>query len=280
MTTAIDLDGDALPYSEAWYEGLKRRLGETTCRQLGLYAFPRDWLLSVVIPVYNEERTLQQLVDRVRSVPIRKELILVDDCSKDGSRAILERLKAEAAANPDPLNLIRVHYHEKNQGKGAGVRTGFQLAEGDVAVIQDADLEYDPSEYPRLLRPIVEGKADVVFGSRFLGDQEHRVLYYRHYLANMALTMLSNWFTNLNLTDMETCYKVFSKKALADITPTLKQNRFGIEPELAAKVARHKHRVYELSISYSGRTYEQGKHIRPKDGVQALWCIFRYWWAD
>jgi glycosyltransferase involved in cell wall biosynthesis len=276
MTSATEIDGGGRPYSPEWYANLKHRLGEIPCRQLGLYAIPPEWLLSVVIPVYNEERTLEQLVDRVRAVPIRKELILVDDASKDGSRAILERLQTES----DPLNTVRVHCHEKNQGKGAAVRTGFGLAQGDVIVIQDADLEYDPSEYPRLLRPIVEGKADVVFGSRFLGDQAHRVLYYRHYLANKVLTMLSNLCTNLNLTDMETCYKVFSKQALADILPTLKQNRFGIEPELTAKVARRKHRVYELSISYSGRTYEQGKHIRPKDGVQALWCIFRYWWGD
>jgi glycosyltransferase involved in cell wall biosynthesis len=280
MTSVIDLDGNARPYSQEWYAGLKARLGEAACRQLGLYAVPENWLLSVVIPVYNEERTLEVLVNRVRAVPIRKELILVNDASKDGSRAILDRMQAEAATNPDPLNTIRVHHQEVNQGKGAAVRTGFLLCAGDVAVIQDADLEYDPSEYPRLLQPIVEGKADVVFGSRFLGDQEHRVLYYRHYLANMGLTMLSNWFTNLNLTDMETCYKLFTKQALADIAPTLKQNRFGIEPELTAKVARRKLRVYERSISYSGRTYEQGKHIRPKDGVNALWCILRYWWAD
>jgi glycosyltransferase involved in cell wall biosynthesis len=280
MTSAIDLDGKPLPYSQAWYDGLRERLGESACRQLGLYAFPENWLLSVVIPVYNEERTLELLVNRVRAVPIRKELILVNDASKDNSRAILDRLQAESVANPDPLNIIRVHHQEVNQGKGAAVRTGFLLCQGNVALIQDADLEYDPSEYPRLLQPIVEGKADVVFGSRFLGDQEHRVLYYRHYLANMGLTMLSNWFTNLNLTDMETCYKVFTKSALAEIAPTLKQNRFGIEPELTAKVARRKLRVYERSISYSGRTYEQGKHIRPKDGFNALWCILRYWWAD
>uniref|UniRef100_A0A7C2JXW9 Glycosyltransferase family 2 protein n=1 Tax=Schlesneria paludicola TaxID=360056 RepID=A0A7C2JXW9_9PLAN len=276
MTSGMDFDGDTRPYSPEWYESLKQRLGAIPCRQLGLYAIPPEWLLSVVIPVYNEERTLRQLVDRVRAVPIRKELILVDDASRDGSRGILEQLQAES----EPLNVVRIHFHERNQGKGAAVRTGFGLAQGDVVLIQDADLEYDPAEYPRLLRPIVEGKADVVFGSRFLGDQPHRVLYYRHYLANKLLTMLSNLCTNLNLTDMETCYKVFSKQALADILPTLKQNRFGIEPELTAKVARRKHRVYELSISYSGRTYEQGKHIRPKDGLQALWCIFRYWWAD
>lgn len=280
MTAEFPLESDHRPYSQAWYEGLKARLGETACRQLGLYAFPENWLLSVVIPVYNEERTLETLVSRVRAVPIRKELILVNDASRDSSRLILDRMQAESAANPDPLNTIRVHHNDVNQGKGASCRTGFLMCQGDVALIQDADLEYDPSEYPRLLRPIVEGKADVVFGSRFMGDQEHRVLYYRHYLANLFLTTMSNWFTNLNLTDMETCYKLFSKQALADIAPTLKQNRFGIEPELTAKVARYKHRVYERSISYSGRTYEQGKHIRPKDGLNALWCIVRYWWAD
>jgi len=280
MSDHHDPDVSQRPYSTAWYERLKRTLGEITCRQLGLYAIPDDFLLSVVIPVYNEERTLMTLVDRVRAVPIRKEIILVEDCSKDGTREILRQLSADAAANPDPLNEIVVHYHEVNKGKGAGCKTGFSLCKGDVAIIQDADLEYDPSEYPRLLRPIVEGKADIVFGSRFLGDQEHRVLYYRHFLANTVLTTLSNLFTNLNLTDMETCYKLFNRAALQTIWPTLKQNRFGIEPELTAKVARHGFRVYELSVSYSGRTYEQGKHIRPRDGLQALWCIVRYWWSD
>lgn len=280
MSDLIEPNPSSAPYSQAWYEHLRARLGEATCRQLGFYAIPPELLLSVVIPVYNEERTLMALVDRVRAVPIRKELVLIDDGSKDGSRHVLTKLAEEAAANPDPLNAISIHFHEKNKGKGAAVTTGFSKATGDIVVIQDADLEYDPAEYPRLLRPIIDGRADVVYGSRFLGDREHRVLYYRHYLANKFLTMLSNWFTNLNLTDMETCYKVFSKPALDSIWPTLRQNRFGIEPEITAKVARRKHRVYEMAISYSGRTYEQGKHIRPIDGVQALWCILRYWWAD
>ncbi|MDX1969900.1 MAG: glycosyltransferase family 2 protein [Planctomycetaceae bacterium] len=280
MTATFEPDADAPPYTAPWYEHLRQGLGEATCRQLGFYAIPPDLVLSVVIPVYNEERTLRALVDRVRSVPIRKELVLVDDGSKDASRQVLQQLADEAAANPDPENVLSIHFHEKNQGKGAAVRTGFSKATGSVIIIQDADLEYDPAEYPRLLRPIVDGRADVVFGSRFLGDREHRVLYYRHYLANKFLTMLSNWFTNMNLTDMETCYKVFSKPALDSIWPTLKQNRFGIEPELAAKVATRKLRIYEMAISYSGRTYEQGKHIRPIDGLQALWCIVRYWWAD
>lgn len=270
----------AVPYTQAWYEAHRRTLGEITCRQVGIYAVPEDLVLSVVIPVYNEERTLRSLVDRVRSVPIRKELVLVNDGSKDGSRQVMEQIAAEAAANPDPMNVIACHYHEKNQGKGAAVRTGFSKSTGHVVLIQDADLEYDPSEYPRLLRPIVEGKADVVFGSRFLGDHEHRVLYFWHYVANQGLTWISNCFTDLNLTDMETCYKVFSRQAIDSIWPTLKQNRFGIEPELTAKVARRRHRVYEMSVSYNGRTYDQGKHIRPRDGINALWCILRYWWAD
>jgi glycosyltransferase involved in cell wall biosynthesis len=273
-------DAAARPYSREWYEALKKALGEIGCRQLGCYVIPDNWMLSVVIPIYNEERTLRVLIDRVRAVPIRKELVLVEDCSKDGTRAVLQQLEAEAAANPDPMNSISVTYHDVNKGKGAAVRTGFSKARGDVIVIQDADLEYDPAEYPRLLRPIVEGHADVVYGSRFLGDQEHRVLYYWHSLGNRVLTTVSNCMTNLNLTDMETCYKLFTRAALADIWPTLKQNRFGIEPELTAKIARRRLRVYELAISYHGRTYKEGKHIGWKDGLQALWCILRYWWAD
>lgn len=280
MSDLISTETTAAPFSQVWYEQLAGRLGVVTCRQLGFYAIPEDLTLSVVIPVYNEERTLMSLVERVRSVPIRKEIVLIDDGSKDASRQVLQQLADEDATRPDPMNRIAVYFHPKNQGKGAAVRTGFSKATGNIVLIQDADLEYDPAEYPRLLKPIIDGRADVVYGSRFLGDREHRVLYYRHYLANKFLTMLSNLFTNLNLTDMETCYKVFAKPALDDIWPTLKQNRFGIEPELTAKVARRRHRVYEMAISYSGRTYEQGKHIRPRDGLQALWCIVRYWWAD
>ena len=275
-----EFDAKVLPYSEAWYQTLEATLGEAACRQLGIYAIPSDFLLSVVIPIYNEERTLRILIDRVRAVPIKKELVLVEDCSKDNTRDILKQLEAEAAANPDPMNTIRVTYHEVNKGKGAAVRTGFSLASGDAIVIQDADLEYNPSEYSRLLRPIIDGVADVVYGSRFLGDQVHRVLYFWHSIGNKALTLMSNGFTNLNLTDMETCYKVFTKDALAKIWPTLKQNRFGIEPELTAKIARHRFRVYEISISYHGRTYQEGKHIGVKDGFQAIWCIVRYWWGD
>jgi glycosyltransferase involved in cell wall biosynthesis len=280
MTVSVDLDQALVPYSSQWYSRLRNQMGEVTCSLLGIYAIPEDLLLSVVIPVYNEERTVRQLVERVQAVPIRKEIILVNDCSRDRTAEILQEILDESQSQPDPMNQIRVVHHHTNRGKGAAVTTGFSNCSGDVIVIQDADLEYNPAEYPRLLKPIVDGRADVVFGSRFLGDREHRVLYFWHYLANQTLTQISNAFTNLNLTDMETCYKVFTKAAIDSIWPTLKQQRFGIEPELTAKVARRRLRVYELSISYSGRTYDQGKHIRARDGLNALWCIVRYWWAD
>ena len=267
-----------IPYSEGWYNVLRQRLGEGICRRLGIYAVPSGSLLSVVIPVYNERHTLMDLVNRVRAVPVRKEIILVDDGSKDGTRDLLKEV--EQSPPNDEYNTIRVFFHDVNQGKGRALRTGFAQVTGDWAVVQDADLEYDPSEIPRLLQPIIEGKADVVYGSRFLGDYSHRVLYYWHYLGNLALTTLSNCFTNLNLTDMETCYKVFKRDVIQEIVPTLKQNRFGFEPEVTAKIARRGCRVYEMSISYSGRTYEQGKKIGIKDGFQALWCIVRFWWAD
>lgn len=269
---------NASPYSEEWFDSLKNLLGVDACRQLGFYAIPNDFVLSVVIPIYNESETLREIVDRVRAVPIRKELVLVDDCSIDGSRQILEDLAKELADDPD--NRILTAFHEKNQGKGAALRTGFQQATGDIIIVQDADHEYNPSEYPRLLKPIIEDQADVVYGSRFLGDQPHRVLYYWHYLGNQFLTLLSNCFTNLNLTDMETCYKVFRREVIKEIAPKLQQNRFGFEPEITARISRRHCRIYEMSISYSGRTYEQGKKIGWKDGVQALWCIVRYGLAD
>jgi len=277
--TPLDSIGsDLRPYSAEWYDSHRRTLGEAGCRQLGFYEIPQRLLLSVVIPIYNEERTLRNLVERVCAVPIRKELILVDDCSQDGTRQVLQELAANW--NHDPLNTISVYFHDVNKGKGGALKTGFQHATGDFVIIQDADLEYDPSEYPRLLQPIIEDKADVVFGSRFLGDQPHRVLYFWHYLGNRLLTTASNCFTNLNLTDMETCYKVFKREVIQSIAPTLKQNRFGIEPEMTAKLARRRCRVYEMSISYSGRTYEEGKKIGLKDAFQALWCIVRYGLAD
>jgi glycosyltransferase involved in cell wall biosynthesis len=251
---------------------LQRLLGEAACRQLGIYPIPERFKLSVVIPVYNERQWIRDLLRRVQAVPIAKEIILVDDCSTDGTRDILRELEAEDG--------VRVVYQTKNQGKGAALREGFKHATGDVILVQDADLEYDPGEYPRLIQPIVDNRADVVFGSRFIGES-HRVLYFWHYLANKFLTTLSNMFTGLNLTDMETCYKVFRREVLADIK--LKSNRFGFEPEITAKIAKKRSpswRVYEIPISYSGRTYEEGKKIGLKDAFNALYCIIRYWLFD
>jgi len=250
-------------------EVLRRLLGEGTCRQLGIFPLPTGFKLSVVIPVYNEERWVRELLKRVQAVPIPMEIILVDDCSKDGTRDILRALETE-------YENIRVIYQDVNQGKGAALREGFRHATGGIVVVQDADLEYDPAEYPRLIQPIIENRADVVFGSRFKGDSQ-RVLYFWHYVANKGLTMLSNMFSNLNLTDMETCYKVFRREVLADLN--LQSNRFGFEPEITAKIAKHRDpqwRVYEVAISYSGRTYEEGKKIGLRDAFTALWCIVRY----
>jgi glycosyltransferase involved in cell wall biosynthesis len=281
-TPVLDKDGrELVPYSEEWYASLQRVLGDAACRQLGFYVIPSGVLLSVVIPVYNEVESLLELLEKVKAVPIRKEIVMVDDFSKDGTRDLLKKLEdeqqaAEAGGETTPDNRLTIIYHENNRGKGAAVRTGFGAVTGDVILIQDADLEYDPNEYPRLLHPIVEGKADVVYGSRFLGDRPHRVLYYWHYVGNRFLTTMSNWFTNLNLTDMETCYKVFSRKVIDDIGPLLKQSRFGIEPEITGRIAHGQYRVYEMSVSYDGRTYEQGKKIGWKDGIAALWCIVRY----
>ena len=268
---ARDLEGKSghVPESQAERVAfLQRLLGEHACRQLGIYPLPKGFKLSVVIPVYNERQWLRELVRRVQAVPIPKEILLIDDCSTDGTREILRSLEGDD---------LRVFYQETNQGKGAALRLGFKHATGDVILVQDADLEYDPSEYPRLIQPIVENRADVVYGSRFIGDC-HRVLYYWHSVGNKVLTMLSNIFTNLNLTDMETCYKVFRREVLADIQ--LKSNRFGFEPEITAKIAKRQSpawRIYEVPISYSGRTYEEGKKIGLKDAIQAFFCILRYW---
>ncbi len=268
------------PFSEEWYESMAQLLGDAACKQLGIYKLPRDFVLTIVIPVYNERPTLPTLLEKVFGVPVRKEVILIDDCSTDGTREYLRETYGDGPVAVDDLTQIRVLYHDVNRGKGAAVRSGFLAATGNVAIIQDADLEYDPSEIPRLLQPIVEGEADVVFGSRFLGDRPHRVLYFWHYLGNKFLTLLSNCFTNLNLTDMETCYKLFRREVIAEIAPRLKQNRFGIEPEMTARVARRGYRVFEMSISYHGRTYEEGKKIGWRDGLKALWCIVRYGIAE
>ena len=229
--------------------------------------------LSVVIPVYNEVKTLEQLLDSVRAVDtgLDREIIMVDDGSTDGTRDLLPTLEAK---HDD----VVVHLHQQNQGKGAALRTGFEKATGDIILVQDADLEYDPKEYPNLISPILSGHADVVFGSRFLGGGPHRVVYYWHYLGNRFLTTLSNMMTNMNLTDMEVCYKVFKKEVLADID--IKENRFGFEPEITAKVAKKNWVIYEVPIAYYGRSYEEGKKITWKDGVRAIVCILKYRFTD
>ncbi len=227
-------------------------------------------LLSIVIPCYDEERTLAHCVDRVlalREAEVSLEILIVDDASRDGSAAVAEGL---AALHPE----IRVLRHPVNRGKGAALRTGFAEARGVYVAVQDADLEYDPLELKELLGPLLEGKADVVYGSRFLGGRPHRVLYFWHSLGNRFLTFVSNMFTDLNLTDMETCYKVFRREVIQAIE--IEEDRFGFEPEVTAKVAHRRLRIYEMGISYSGRTYEEGKKIGWRDGVRALYCIFRY----
>lgn len=230
--------------------------------------------ISILIPVYNEKATIEEIISQVVKVdlPHDRELIIVDDFSTDGTRDILREIseKKRLAHIQVPIQVL---YHEFNQGKGAGLRTAIQNATGDIAIIQDADLEYDPREYPKLLQPIVEGRADVVFGSRFLGGP-HRVLFFWHYVANKFLTLLSNAFNNINLTDMETCYKVFRMKMLKDIHLT--SNRFGFEPEITAKIAKQKCRIFEVPISYYGRDYSEGKKIGWKDGVAAIYFILKF----
>ncbi len=223
--------------------------------------------LSIVIPVYNEVSTIEEIVRRVKAAPIKdKEIILVDDFSTDGTRDLLKsKLESE---------VDKIVYQSKNSGKGFALKTGFAHATGDIVIVQDADLEYDPNEYPLIINPIAADQADVVYGSRFQGGGPHRVVYFWHYVGNRLLTLLSNMFTNLNLTDMETCYKAFRRELIQSIT--IEENRFGFEPEITAKIAKRRARVYEIGISYYGRTYDEGKKIGWRDGLKAVWCILKY----
>jgi glycosyltransferase involved in cell wall biosynthesis len=229
----------------------------------------RPMKLSVAIPVYNEEKTLAEIVERVQAAPYEKEILLVDDCSKDRSRAVIDELLRR-------YDNVRAFYHETNRGKGAGLATALKNFSGDVFLIQDADLEYDPADYPALLKPILAGKADVVYGSRFLGGPYGRVHLYWHYLGNRFLTTVSNVFTNLNLTDMETCYKVFRREVAEKLD--IQSRTFAVEPEITAKVAKMRVRIFEVPISYAGRDYSEGKKIGPKDALIAIWAIVRWSW--
>jgi len=223
-------------------------------------------ILSIIIPCYNESKTINSLIEAVKKSPVKKrEIIVVDDGSKDGTRDILSELN-------DPE--VRVIFHAQNQGKGAALRTGFNEAKGDICIVQDADLEYDPQEFQIVIQPILDGKADVVFGSRFQGGRPHRVVYFWHRIGNGLLTLMSNFFTDLNLSDMETCYKAFRREVIQSIN--IKENRFGFEPEVTAKISKMNIRIYEVGISYYGRTYDEGKKIGWRDGFRAIYCIIKY----
>jgi len=226
---------------------------------------PANIKISIIIPVFNEKNTIQEIINAVLATPYKKEVLVIDDGSTDGTGEILNNFR-----HPD----VKIFLHGKNYGKGRAIQTGFDNSQGDIIIIQDADLEYDPREYRILLQPIFDGRADVVYGSRFMGLGAHRVLYFWHYLGNKCLTLLSNIFTDLNLTDMECCYKVFTREAIREIS--IKENRFGFEPEITAKIAKKKLRIYEVPVSYYGRTYDEGKKTNWKDGFRAIYCIIRY----
>ena len=223
-------------------------------------------ILSIIIPCYNESKTILSLIEAVKNSPVKsREIIIVDDGSYDGTRDILNQLN-------DPE--VRIIFHSKNKGKGAALRTGFSEAKGDICIVQDADLEYDPQEFPIVIQPILDGKADVVFGSRFQSGRPHRVVYFWHRVGNGLLTLMSNLFTDLNLSDMETCYKAFRREVIQSVN--IRENRFGFEPEVTAKISKMDIRIYEVGISYYGRTYDEGKKIGWKDGVRAIYCILKY----
>lgn len=261
---------DAMPEIDR-IELLQRLLGPEMCRRLGIYRIPEGFKLSVVIPVYNEVRTMDAVIARVRAAEIPCEMVIVDDGSRDGTRDRLAVLRDDAA-NAD----LRIILHDRNQGKGAALKTGFEHCTGDVVVVQDADMEYDPRDFRQLLQPIIEGEADVVYGSRF-SHIEGPVRSYWHQFANQVVTRLSNWKSGKNLTDVETCYKMFRRELIQQVAPTLRERRFGIEIELTFRLARLPGvRFYERPISYAGRSYAEGKKIGLRDGLRALWCILRY----
>ncbi|MFT5300305.1 MAG: glycosyltransferase involved in cell wall biosynthesis [Mariniblastus sp.] len=263
-----------VPWTQAWFDQQRSTLGESACQEAGFYVIPTNVVVSVVIPFFNEADSLADVIERVAAVEIRKQIILIDDGSHDRSPQIAHEL---AERFTDDHNQFRLETLSTNSGKGAAITAGLGLASGDIAIIQDADLEYDPAEFPRLIRPIIEGRADVVYGSRFLGDSDQRTGYYWNSVGNHLLTKFSNTFTRLKLTDIETGHKVFSREVIDAITPKLISRGFSIEPEITARVAKAKFRVTEVPISYTGRTYEEGKKIRfLRDGLAAAWSIVRF----